>query len=185
MLQTERVVLFYGHKDPFSNMHPSEIEVNGLRFGSVEQGYMVCKAGAFDDKEVLARLLEEKDPYECKKLGRMVSGFDSKRWDESKAGVMLALCVAKFIQNEKLGQELIATGDKRLGEASPTDMVWGIGLAKDSPLALEPRNWKGRNLLGEILMDVRRRIVEGAMDHSKYFPGVDPTILKDAGFLQG
>lgn len=185
MVITDKVVLFYGHQDPFSNMYPCQIEINGLKFNSVEQGYMVCKAGAFDDKEIIARLLEQKDPYECKKLGRMVSGFDSREWDKTKLGIMLILCMAKFSQNKELGEALLNTGDKKLGEASPSDTVWGIGLSIDSPLAIEPRNWKGMNALGQILTDVRTRLsTNSEPDLTRYFPGVDPSLLKDAGFFR-
>ena len=40
-----------------------------------------------------------------------------------------------------------------IAEASPYDKIWGIGL-RSNP-GLTKKDWKGQNLLGQILMDVR------------------------------
>ena len=39
------------------------------------------------------------------------------------------------------------------------DRVWGIGLAEDNPNATRPKNWRGTNWLGEVLMRVRKALV--------------------------
>ena len=49
----------------------------------------------------------------------------------------------------------MATGDSILVEASPVDKIWGIGLAADNPDAQNPLKWKGQNMLGFALMEVR------------------------------
>ena len=43
------------------------------------------------------------------------------------------------MQNSALRSFLLSTGDKVLVEASPTDRVWGIGLGKNNPDALDPQ----------------------------------------------
>ena len=43
-------------------------------------------------------------------------------------------------------------------EASPVDPVWGIGLSQDDTEATNPHLWKGDNLLGFALMEVRDRL---------------------------
>jgi predicted NAD-dependent protein-ADP-ribosyltransferase YbiA (DUF1768 family) len=42
-----------------------------------------------------------------------------------------------------------------LVEASPDDRIWWIGLAADNPNIENPHCWKGSNLLGFALMEVR------------------------------
>ncbi len=42
-----------------------------------------------------------------------------------------------------------------LGEASPVDNIWGIGMAKADENIYNPERWKGENLLGFALMEVR------------------------------
>ena len=45
-----------------------------------------------------------------------------------------------------------------LAEASPLNPVWGIRPRVDDPLANDPRQWKGKKLLGEELLAVREAI---------------------------
>ena len=64
----------------------------------------------------------------------------------------------KFKGNGDLRDFLLDTGDKILVEASPYDTIWGIGMKEDNPDCLIPRNWKGENLLGFCLMEVRNYV---------------------------
>ena len=61
----------------------------------------------------------------------------------------------QFSQNPKLGKYLLATGSNILAEASPHDCKWGIGLSADDPRARNLSEWRGDNLLGQVLMEVR------------------------------
>ena len=65
---------------------------------------------------------------------------------------------AKFTQNEALRQFLLSTGDSVLVEASPYDTIWGIGIDPENPNVQDPRQWRGQNLLGFALMEVRDEI---------------------------
>jgi len=64
----------------------------------------------------------------------------------------------KFTQHGDLQQRLLATEDKILAEASPIDLVWGIGYAAEDVEALDQSAWRGKNLLGEALMSVRQAL---------------------------
>lgn len=56
-----------------------------------------------------------------------------------------------------LAQKLIATGHRELVMADPDDAFLGIGLDRVSAAA-HVGPWPGRNLLGEVLMEVRLRL---------------------------
>lgn len=62
---------------------------------------------------------------------------------------------AKYIQNEKLKRELLATTGTTLVEALPYDRIWGVRLAVDDPRIRDRRKWHGENRLGEILTRLR------------------------------
>jgi ribA/ribD-fused uncharacterized protein len=53
---------------------------------------------------------------------------------------------------------LLATGERELVEASPSDRIWGVGYVEKD--AGRNRVKWGQNLLGKALMEVRGRIRE-------------------------
>lgn len=87
-----------------------------------------------------------------------MKNFDKAVWDKRKENIVRNGNFEKFMQNSALRSFLLSTGDKVLVEASPTDRVWGIGLRKNNPDALDPKKWRGQNLLGFILMAVRNEM---------------------------
>ncbi|WP_427910030.1 NADAR family protein [Shewanella algae] len=98
------------------------------------------------------------NPGAAKAIGREVVGFNQEVWDERRFEIVLNANLAKFAQHTELKSFLLNTGNRILVEASPVDKVWGIGLAQDHPESEIPRRWKGLNLLGFALMEVRDRL---------------------------
>jgi ribA/ribD-fused uncharacterized protein len=72
--------------------------------------------------------------------------------------IVVAGNLAKFGQHDDLRAFLVGTGRKVLVEASPYDRIWGIGMAAGNPDAHRPSAWRGCNLLGFALMEVRERL---------------------------
>lgn len=64
----------------------------------------------------------------------------------------------KFSSNEVIKAQLIDTMDKILVEASPYDKIWGIGLADNHKDVENHSKWRGQNLLGKVLMEVREEL---------------------------
>jgi ribA/ribD-fused uncharacterized protein len=155
---------FWGHRarpdgritdSCFSQWWSCGFDVAGQRYTSAEQFMMAEKARLFGDGESRARILSTDDPAHAKKLGRGVLGFDEGRWTEARFELVTRGNLAKFGQDESLRRHLLSTGDAVLVEASPTDTVWGIGLAADHPDARSPSGWRGLNLLGFALVRAR------------------------------
>lgn len=156
---TDTMYLFWMPDSIFSNWHPhTPLTLNGypeIVFENSEAAFMFLKAKTFGDSVIADAIVANQDPKYVKSLGRRINGFTDEVWAEKRYACMLDACFAKFHQNGKMGKYLLATGDKSLVEASPYDKVWGIGLAPNNPDALDPTKWRGLNLLGEVLMDVR------------------------------
>ena len=94
-------------------------------------------------------------PAAAKAFGREVLNFDPSVWNDKKRQIVVQGNGHKFSQNPELQAFLLATGDKIIVEASPRDQIWGIGLGPENPKALHPSTWRGQNLLGFALMEVR------------------------------
>lgn len=167
----ERVkfLLFWGHQPAkdrsitqscFSQWWPAVFEAESIQFPTTEHWMMAGKARLFNDEQILDRIMQAKSPAEAKKLGRLVQNFDPVKWDEQKYEIVVQGNYLKFKQNPLLADFLLSTGERTLVEASPVDPVWGIGLAADNPHAENPLLWKGENLLGFALMEVRDRLKE-------------------------
>jgi len=116
------------------------------------------KAVLFDDEKTAVDVLNSPNPGAAKALGRAVRGFDQQVWDNHRRGIVLAGNLAKFAQSAALRDFLIATGKRVIVEASPVDRIWGVGLAADHEHIENPLEWRGLNLLGFALMDVRAQL---------------------------
>jgi ribA/ribD-fused uncharacterized protein len=144
----------------FSQWHPSPFEVDGIKYATAEHWMMAGKARLAGDEATLEMILDnsqkkQPDPSLAKRLGRAVRGFDATKWDEAKFGIVVQGSHHKYEQNPELRAYLLSTGDSVLVEASPHDAIWGIRLGERDPGAGDPMRWKGENLLGFALMQVR------------------------------
>lgn len=150
------MITFYGKNSPYSNFYYAEFDYKGYKVTSSEQAFMLEKALTFD-KSMVERILSTTNPAEIKKLGRKVKNFDEKKWNEVRYDIMVDILCAKF-SVEPLKSELLGTDDEFIVEASPTDKIWGAGLALGDPRLNYPKYYPGRNLLGHALMDSRARL---------------------------
>jgi ribA/ribD-fused uncharacterized protein len=138
--------------------------VDGIYYRSAEQYMMAAKARLFNDKNALDKIMKQASPMIMKKIGRGVKGFDGERWAKASYDVVVKGNFAKFSQNEEYGKYLLSTGDAILAEASPEDAIWGIGMKEKEAAKVNHEQWKGKNLLGKALMEVRERLKRGEGD---------------------
>lgn len=153
--QETAFTFFFGAHDPLSNWHPARFVVKGISFCSNEQFMMYCKAMLFGDHDNAAKILAASEPKEQKALGRQVRGFDEAVWSKRRERFVYGGALAKFSSNPLLACRLLETDGTELVEASPYDRIWGVGLAADDPRILDRTQWRGENLLGKVLMQVR------------------------------
>lgn len=162
----EEFLFFWGHhakegqitKACLSQWWPCKFETDGNMYNCAEQYMMAEKARIMGDNETWCKILTSTDPKEIKALGRKVKNFDEDQWNKCKYNVVATGNLHKFQQNPELKDFLLSTGSKVLVEASPYDIVWGIGYAEDVPESKIPSQWRGLNLLGFALMQVREYI---------------------------
>lgn len=148
--------LFYG--GPFSQWLACTFTVDGIEYNCAEQYMMAQKARLFGDDDILRRVMEATDPSVQKALGKKVVGFDKRVWEAVARDVVMRASLAKFTSSPRLLRNLLNTRGQILVEASPTDVIWGIGLADWDPDALDPAKWRGSNWLGQVLTDLRHHL---------------------------
>lgn len=135
---------FRGENYFLSNFYTAEVSYNGITYLNNEAAFQAQKTLDLNEREKFKRL----PPNSAKALGRKVKLRPD--WEEVKDKIMFEICLAKFTnpKNSELKQKLLDTGTEYLEEEGSTwgDMYWGTvdGI--------------GRNRLGKILMEVRKRI---------------------------
>lgn len=162
-----KYLFFWGHRVPadgsvgkscLSQWYEAPFMVGGDTYRTAEHFMMAEKARLFGDAASHARILAAGTPAQAKQLGRQVAGFDNTAWEATRLDIVVRANLAKFKQNPALGAFLQQTGSQVLVEASPVDNIWGIGLAATDDHASQPQRWKGLNLLGFALMEVREKL---------------------------
>jgi len=145
-------------KECLSNHYICTFEEKGVQYQSVEQYTMAGKATLFNDTISFNMIMKTSCPKAAKKLGRSVKDFDEHTWMQNRIDIVRVGLELKFSQNPALAAFLSSTGNKVLIEASPSDTIWGVGLSQANPGILDMSLWRGENLLGFLLMEVRDSI---------------------------
>lgn len=140
-------IYFYKSSDPygeFSNFSEHSISVGGAHWPTVEHYFQAQKFHGTIFEEQIRTL---PTPMDAK-----ISGQDKSKplridWEKVKDDVMRLVIYAKFSQHKSLTELLIETGSSYLVEHTPHDSYWADG-----------GNGKGRNMLGQILMETREKL---------------------------
>lgn len=161
MRETDTHIYFWGTF--LSNWIPKDLSIqyDGHTFKTSEQLYMYLKAIYFDDAEMGYEIIEKGGrPKDAKNLGRKVRGYNENEWEPVREEMMYTAIYEKFSQYPELKKQLLDTGDKILVEGTPFDPIWGVMIKWDDDQILDEKNWKGQNLLGQVLMNVRNTLKE-------------------------
>lgn len=162
-------VFFWGHqassdktitKSCFSQWWSIKFHIEDIEYNCMEQYMMAEKARLFNDNNCLMEIMKANSPKKIKTLGRLVKNFNDNIWKQKRYQIVLKGNIEKFLQNKNLLEFLLQTKDKIIVEASPYDKVWGIGMSADNKSTENPLFWKGENLLGFALMEVRDKLKE-------------------------
>lgn len=156
----------YGY---FSNFSKHGIELDDAFWPTTEHYYQGMKTLNVEEREAIRSAAT---PREAKNLGmactlrddwelsvgdeKMHALFSDDRGvvvEFAKDHYMFSALTAKFVQHEDLRARLLETGDAILVEDFHKDSYWANGADRN-----------GLNKLGRMLMFLRRRIREGALD---------------------
>lgn len=154
-----RIIQFKYEWDFLSNFHPSVVELDGVKYASVEHAYQAAKALDPAKREVFSLAFNPRlTAAQSKRMGRRLSLRPN--WDGIKNGIMRGLLVQKF-SAEPLRTKLLGTLGMELVEGNWWhDTHFGVcyGRLDGRECDFAPHEPVGDNWLGRFLMEVRSEI---------------------------
>ena len=102
------------------------------------------QAMKFEGTEHAVAVRQAKTPGEAAKIGRDRGRPLRDDWEEVKDDVMRRAVYAKFSSHAEIREILVGTDDEGIVEDAAHDYYWGCG-----------KDGSGKNMLGQILMEVR------------------------------
>ncbi|PUU80127.1 hypothetical protein B9Z19DRAFT_1045199 [Tuber borchii] len=139
-------------------------------FTSLTQYLQYRKAQFFYDNRAAEDILATRDVSVIMSISRRINGLQVEVWNGMRSMVVREGLMLKFGQNEELRRLLLDTGDRELVYAAAS-REWGIGFAPAD--AGKNRDAWGLNILGQALMEVKRRLREYA-DATGTYPKARP-----------
>jgi hypothetical protein len=142
-------IKFYSTADEygeFSNFAPFPIRLKNRTWPTTEHYFQAQKFAGTDDPHADA-IRKAGSPMIAARMGRDRKRRLRRDWESAKVSVMREALAAKFDQHPHLRDLLLSTGDAKLVEHTDHDDYWGDG-----------GDGSGRNMLGQLLMEIRRRL---------------------------
>ena len=137
----------YGVFSNFDTKHPITMINSGI-WPTTEHYFQAMKFYT-TEPEYAEKIRIAPKPRDAAAMGRDRSHPLRPDWEQVKETIMKAAIYAKFTQHEDCKQLLLSTGDAELIEHTTNDNIWADG-----------GDGSGQNLLGKILMDMRKQLME-------------------------
>jgi ribA/ribD-fused uncharacterized protein len=141
------VVNFYSVGDElgeFSNFYAFPIQLGGELWPTSEHYFQAQK---FEDQAYQQKIRQTDSPMIAARLGRDRKQKLRPDWESVKIEIMKTAVLAKFTQHPELQTLLLSTGNAKIVEHTENDNYWGDG-----------GDGSGKNMLGQILMQVRESL---------------------------
>jgi len=147
----EAIKEFQGEYHWLSNFYPCQVMWMGNPYPTVENAYQAAKS---QEPWYLNKMMAC-SPGESKKLSREVPLPPD--WEDRKVDIMLFL-VRQKMSSEPFRSWLLDTGDRPIYEGNTWgDNFWGVDL----------KTGQGKNILGQIIMDIRGTLQGADSQHAK------------------
>ena len=142
----------------FANVHSTfnfqehPIVIGGKTFACTEAYYQAMKSLGTPSHSQALQDIQNAGPAEAFSFGQQYGLRDD--WSTARVNVMRKAIRAKFTQNNKLKELLLATGEYPLVQIKMDDF-WGTNA-----------DGSGKNMLGQLLMELRTQLRSGAITKS-------------------
>lgn len=163
MANTKKPIILFSNTDTdeygfLSLKWAVEIEFQSTVYQSAKQAVYAELAKLFGDQPNLEKIMSSETADEITYSVKNISSENESKWNEAMKKLIYDVNLAKFNQYSELSGRLIETQNAILGAYEPNDTLIGIGIAPENPLAKNPINWAGQNILGKALMEIRETL---------------------------
>lgn len=137
-------IYFYGTRTQygcFSNFSRHGFELDGVWWPTSEHYFQAQKFAGTPHADQIRGV---KTPKDAARMGRDRSRPLRSDWEQVKDDIMRKAVLRKFETHADIREVLLSTGDAPIVENAPGDYYWGCGA-----------DGSGKNMLGQILMEVR------------------------------
>ena len=138
-------IYFYSNREEpygcFSNFSTHGFELDGEWWPTSEHYFQAQK---FAGTPYVEKVRRARKPKDAATIGRDRSLPLRSDWEKVKDDIMRKAVLRKFETHADIREILLSTGDEYLVENAPGDYYWGCGA-----------DGTGKNMLGEILIEVR------------------------------
>jgi len=149
------LILFFGPKNPLSAFFHHPLRWKNRTYISAEIAYQHEK---FTHHRLPSaahnELLRCRSSHDAKRVASKWVAISKKSWEKLRFEVMEQICTAKLHQCKALKAALRKSGQAQLVHNTETDPIWGCG-----------PDFRGQNMMGRILMDVRKRDAEYQLEY--------------------
>lgn len=156
---TRNAIYFYGSSKPYfelTNFYSVPITIDGQTYLSTEHYYQSQKF--LHHADIYNRILNAMSPKDAARIANeYIRLVNMDKWNDMKVDIMRRALYAKFMQHSNLRDLLLRTNQMMLIERNSMDRFWGDG-----------GDGSGMNRLGELLMEIRRKLAYGISGGEKY-----------------
>ena len=157
------IIGFHLPSEPYgflSNWYTAPFSFAHKEYCCIEQYMMFQKVALGGRYDLVDKIMKTSDPATMKEYAgkEYYDNYSTvaTTWEKIRKNVIKRGIRAKFQQNSELLTQLLDTGNAILAECSASDTIWGIGINLHDKKWRDVENWRGSNLLGIILMELRQ-----------------------------
>ena len=151
-------IAFYGANSFLSNFYTCSFSEGSQVFNSAEKYFQYRKALFFNDDTTAKQILRCSTPGKASALSHSIADYDEETFETVARQFMYKACAMKFNQNPKLAEQLKNTKGILI-EANAKETFFSCGLKITDPHIEDQHLWKGKNVLGDILCEIRETLL--------------------------
>lgn len=171
--ESDIALAFRGYQHVLSNHYECKVKVFDQEFESSEHAFLWKKWIECGHEDIAIRIKMARHAGAAKLIDtKQDSGKVTKEWLDKQIDIMHHILKAKARQIPEFARALKESGQQLLAEAN-RDPLWATGHFPFITSRCKPEYWPGDNMLGQLLMKVRRSLQESKSDT------IDDTLLQE------